>query len=102
MTQCVALDENGKRCRGKAVQWTNYHGTWREEMSRHVWVVEVRWSADETWRPARTISLRPALYLTRSEARRDLYNRQIARAHGSKFCRIVRYEPRRAGQQREG
>ena len=41
-----------------------------------VWVVEIR-EPNDTWHPANTLSLSPAVYLTRAEARRALHNREV-------------------------
>lgn len=40
-----------------------------------VWVIEVR--LDGRWRVGETVSLRPAVYLSRADARRDIYNREV-------------------------
>lgn len=60
-------------------------------MNRRVWVIEGQ-QLDGRWLPARTISLRPAVYATRADARRDIYNREVCEAR----VRVRPYIPARA------
>lgn len=59
--------------------------------TRRVWVVERRWTTNEPWRPALTMSLRLAVFETRAEARRCVYSGNVG--FGAQ-TRIVTYGPR--------
>jgi hypothetical protein len=64
--------------------------------ARRVWVVEAH--NGESWWPAETVSLRPAVYHSRAEARRDIRNLQVV---GYRL-RIRSYRPEGAALSLEG
>jgi hypothetical protein len=60
----------------------------------NVWVIEVR--SPGGWLPTLTVSLRPAVYFSRADARRDIYNLEIPVL--ARVCRVSKYVPADGGR----